>query len=81
MKVALIQMNAGQDEAANLAKAKRLIAQACREEAPDLVMLPECFTPRFTSTLQPPTRFRALSLALGPGHPAPAARASPGSRQ
>ncbi|MGO4735807.1 carbon-nitrogen hydrolase family protein [Bosea sp. 2KB_26] len=44
MKVALIQMNAGQDKAANIAIAQRLIEQACREESPDLVMLPECFT-------------------------------------
>lgn len=44
MKVALIQMNAGQDKAANLAKAQRLIEQACAEERPDLVVLPECFT-------------------------------------
>lgn len=44
MKVALIQMNAGQDKAANLAKAQRLIEQACIEERPDLVVLPECFT-------------------------------------
>lgn len=44
MKVALIQMNAGQDKAANIAIAQRLIEQACREEKPDLVMLPECFT-------------------------------------
>lgn len=44
MKVALIQMNAGQDKAANLAKAQRMIEQACAEEMPDLVVLPECFT-------------------------------------
>jgi nitrilase len=44
MKVALIQMNAGQDRLANIAKAAQLIERACEEERPDLVMLPECFT-------------------------------------
>ena len=44
MKVALIQMSAGADKAANLAKAAGLIERACQEEKPDLVMLPECFT-------------------------------------
>lgn len=44
MKVALIQMNIGQDKAANLAKAQRMIEQACAEETPDLIVLPECFT-------------------------------------
>lgn len=43
MKVALIQMNAGADKAANLAVAARLIERAAAEEQPDLVMLPECF--------------------------------------
>jgi len=44
LKVALIQMNAGADKTANLAVAVRLIDRAVKEEQPDLVMLPECFT-------------------------------------
>ncbi|WP_420104366.1 carbon-nitrogen hydrolase family protein [Bosea sp. (in: a-proteobacteria)] len=43
MKVALVQMNAGADKAANIARARRLIDRAVREEQPDLVLLPECF--------------------------------------
>lgn len=44
MKVALIQMNAGADKAENLTRAGRLIERAVREEKPDLILLPECFT-------------------------------------
>jgi len=44
MKVALIQMQVGQNKAANVAVARRLIDRACAEESPDLVVLPECFT-------------------------------------
>jgi len=43
MKVALIQMNAQGDKAANLAQAERLIAEAVAAERPDLVVLPEYF--------------------------------------
>lgn len=43
MKVALVQMNAGADRAANIERARRLIDGAVREEQPDLVLLPECF--------------------------------------
>jgi predicted amidohydrolase len=43
MKVALIQMNSGDDKAANLEQARRLIEQAVAEERPDLVALPEIF--------------------------------------
>jgi predicted amidohydrolase len=44
MKVALIQMNAQGDKAANLAQAQRLIEQAVAEERPDFVALPEMWT-------------------------------------
>ena len=43
MKVALIQMNAQGDKAANLGKAERLIDEAVAAERPDLVVLPEYF--------------------------------------
>ncbi|HRK25197.1 MAG TPA: carbon-nitrogen hydrolase family protein [Beijerinckiaceae bacterium] len=43
MKVALIQTNPGDDKAANLAEAERLIEQAVAQERPDFVMLPEVF--------------------------------------
>jgi predicted amidohydrolase len=41
MKVALIQMNSGNDKAANMSAAKALIEQAIAEEKPDWVCLPE----------------------------------------
>lgn len=44
MKVSLIQTNARADKAANVRRAFELIEQACTEDRPDLVMLPECFT-------------------------------------
>ena len=43
MKVSLIQMNAISDKAANLACAASLIEKAVAEDAPDWVLLPECF--------------------------------------
>ena len=43
MKISLIQMNSGQDKAANIAAAAALIEQAVAEERPDWVGLPECF--------------------------------------
>ena len=43
MKISLIQMNSGQDKAANIAAASALIEQAVAEETPDWVGLPECF--------------------------------------
>ena len=43
MKVTLIQMNSGSDKPANLAAAADLIGRAVAEEAPDWVLLPECF--------------------------------------
>ncbi|MCJ2877579.1 carbon-nitrogen hydrolase family protein [Rhizobium pusense] len=44
MKVSLIQTNARADKVANVRRAFELIEQACTEDRPDLVMLPECFT-------------------------------------
>ena len=43
MKIALIQMNSGQDKASNLASAAALIDAAVAEDRPDWVLLPECF--------------------------------------
>lgn len=43
MKTALIQTNPGDDKAANLAEATRLIEQAVMLDRPDFVMLPEVF--------------------------------------
>ncbi len=43
MKIALIQMNSGDDRAANLRQATALIDRAVAEERPDWVLLPECF--------------------------------------
>lgn len=43
MRVSLIQMNAGDDKAANHAKAAQLIADAVAEDRPDMAVLPEMF--------------------------------------
>jgi len=43
MRVSLIQMNAGDDKAANHAKAARLVAEAVVGDRPDMVVLPEMF--------------------------------------
>lgn len=43
MKVSLIQMNSGDDKAANLAVAERMIAETVEQEAPDLIVLPEYY--------------------------------------
>jgi nitrilase len=43
MKVALIQMNSVADKAANLARARALIDDACAKERPDWIGLPEVF--------------------------------------
>ena len=43
MKVSLIQMNSGDDKAANLAIAEKMIAEAVEQEAPDLIVLPEYY--------------------------------------
>jgi nitrilase len=43
MKVSLIQMNSKDDKAANLAAAAALIERAVAEDAPDWLLLPECF--------------------------------------
>jgi len=43
MKIALIQMNSVADKAANLAQARRLIEEACAQERPDWIGLPEVF--------------------------------------
>jgi nitrilase len=43
MRVALIQMNSGDDRAANLRQATALVERAVAEERPDWVLLPECF--------------------------------------
>jgi predicted amidohydrolase len=43
MKIALIQMNSGDDRAANLRQATALIETAVAEERPDWLLLPECF--------------------------------------
>ncbi len=43
MRVSLIQMNAGDDKAANHRKAAQLIAEAVATDKPDMVVLPEMF--------------------------------------
>ena len=43
MKIALIQMNAGDDRGANLRQAAELVGRAVAEERPDWILLPECF--------------------------------------
>lgn len=43
MKIALIQMNSGDDRSANLRQARDLVDRAVAEERPDWVLLPECF--------------------------------------
>ena len=43
MKIAVIQMNSGDDRAANLRQATALVDRAVSEERPDWVLLPECF--------------------------------------
>jgi nitrilase len=44
MKLALIQMNSGDDKAANLAQAESLIVRAIADERPDWISLPEVFS-------------------------------------
>lgn len=44
VKVSLIQMNTRDDKTANLQQASELIEAAVREDAPDLIVLPETFT-------------------------------------
>lgn len=44
MKIAVIQINAPEDKAANVAKAFAFMERAMREEQPDLIVLPENFT-------------------------------------
>ncbi|MCS6876906.1 MAG: carbon-nitrogen hydrolase family protein [Geminicoccaceae bacterium] len=44
MRISVVQMNAGEDKAANLAAAERLVKAAVREDRPDLVVLPEVWT-------------------------------------
>ena len=41
MKVSLIQMNSGNDKAANLAVAEKLVGEVAEKEGPDLIVLPE----------------------------------------
>lgn len=41
MRIAVIQMNSGDDKAANIEQARRLVAEAVREDRPDMVALPE----------------------------------------
>ena len=43
MKVSLIQMNSISDKPANLAMARRLIEETVAADAPDWILLPECF--------------------------------------
>ena len=43
MRVALIQMNSGDDRSANLRQATALVERAVAEDRPDWVLLPECF--------------------------------------
>ncbi|MDF2813622.1 MAG: carbon-nitrogen hydrolase family protein [Microvirga sp.] len=43
MKVSLVQMNSGSDKAENLKTAAALIDKAVRDEAPDLIVLPEYY--------------------------------------
>ncbi len=43
MKIALIQMNSGDDRSANVAQAAALVERAVAEDRPDWVLLPECF--------------------------------------
>ncbi len=44
MRISVVQMNPGDDKAANIAAAERLIAAAAAEDRPDLVSLPEMWT-------------------------------------
>lgn len=44
VRVSVIQMNAGDDKAANLAAAERLVREAVAADRPDLVVLPEVWT-------------------------------------
>lgn len=44
MKVSVVQLNSQEDKAANLVQARSLIEQAVKEDAPDLIVLPEMFT-------------------------------------
>lgn len=41
MRIAVIQMNSGDDKAANVEQARRLVAEAVRDDRPDMVVLPE----------------------------------------
>jgi len=43
VKVSLLQLNSGQDQAANLDRAERLARDAIRTDQPDLLVLPELF--------------------------------------
>ena len=43
MKISLIQMNSVSDKPANIAAATKLVEQACAEDRPDWICLPECF--------------------------------------
>jgi nitrilase len=44
MRISVVQMNPGDDKAANIAAAERLIGAAVAEDRPDLVSLPEMWT-------------------------------------
>ncbi len=44
MKISVIQMNSQANKAENIAQALRLIADAVKEDRPDIVVLPEMFT-------------------------------------
>ncbi len=66
MKVTLVQMNSVDDKAANIAAATRLIERAVAEDAPDWVLLPECFD--FLGGTRESKRDAAETLPDGPAY-------------
>jgi nitrilase len=70
MRVSVVQMNPGDDKAANIAAAERLIAACVAEDRPDLVSLPEMWT-SLGGTRE--TRHRNAEPLPAPGAPGGAA--------
>ncbi|SFK68565.1 carbon-nitrogen hydrolase family protein [Methylocapsa palsarum] len=66
MKISLIQMNSVSDKAENISAAVRLVEQACAEEKPDWIGLPECFD--FLGGARTDKMAAAESLPGGPAY-------------
>ena len=66
MKISLIQMNSISDKPANLMTAERLIDEAVAADAPDWILLPECFD--YLGGTREGKRTAAETLPSGPAY-------------